>query len=49
MKTFASKLVPRWSIEDAVTAAFVGALSRNVHSHFASLYSVTQFLESTRW
>jgi signal transduction histidine kinase len=49
MKTFASNFVSWWSIEDTVTAAFIGALI--VMCMVASLawYSVAQFLESTRW
>jgi signal transduction histidine kinase len=49
MKTLASKLVPWWSIEDAVTAAFIGALVVMCIVTSLAWYSVTQFLESTRW
>jgi len=49
MKTLAGKLVSWWSIEDAVTAAFIGALVVMCIVTSLAWYSVTQFLESTRW
>jgi signal transduction histidine kinase len=49
MKSHASKLVARWSIEAAVTAAFIGALVVMCMVTSLAWYSVTQFLESTRW
>ena len=49
MKALASKLVPRWSIEAVVTAAFIGALILMCMVTSLAWYSVTQFLESTRW
>src|ERR1700688_2005417 len=49
MKTPASKLVPRWSVEAAVTAAFIGALVVMCIVTSLAWYAVTQFLEGTRW
>ena len=49
MKTLASKPMFSWSIEDAVTAAFIGALVVMCMVTSLAWYSVTQFLESTRW
>jgi signal transduction histidine kinase len=49
MKTLASKLGARWPIEDAVAAAFIGALVVMCVVTSLAWYSVTQFLESTRW
>jgi CHASE3 domain sensor protein len=49
MKTLASKPVSRWPIEDAVAAAFIGALVVMCMVTSLAWYSVTQFLESTRW
>jgi signal transduction histidine kinase len=49
MKILAGKLVSWWSIEDAVTAAFIGALIVMCIVTSLAWYAVTQFLESTRW
>ena len=49
MKPLAGKLIPRWSIEDAVTAAFIGALLVMCMVTSLSWYLVTRFLDSTRW
>lgn len=49
MKTIASKLVPWWSIEDTVAAAFIGALVVMCIVTSLAWYSVRQFVENTRW
>jgi signal transduction histidine kinase len=49
MKLLASKHVPLRSVEDAVTAGFIGALIAMCVVTSLAWYSVTQFLESTRW
>lgn len=49
MKLRGRKLVPWWSVEDAVTAGFIGALVVMCIVTSLAWYSVTQFLDSTRW
>jgi signal transduction histidine kinase len=49
MTTLADKLMPRWRIEDAITAAFLGALIIMCMVTALAWYSVTQFLSSSRW
>jgi signal transduction histidine kinase len=49
MSTLTSKFMPQWRIEDAVTAAFIGALLVMCMVAALAWYSVTQFLNGTRW
>ena len=49
MNLLASKLVPRRAIKDAVTAAFIAALVLMCIVTLLAWYSVTHFIESTRW
>jgi signal transduction histidine kinase len=49
MKTISSNRVPAWSAEAAVTASIIGAVIVLSFVIALSWYSVTQFLESTRW